>query len=206
MWGVTVGNLIQGTPIDETMTYVGTFWDLLSPYTVLCGVAFVLVFTYHGGLFTSIKTAGPISERARAASLVTGVPTAIGVIALIIASYVCTDLYSSILATIFCALAVVCFLISWAAARTRNTKWGFVFSSLSVILITATYFAGLFPRIMVSSLNPAWSLTITNASSSEYTLALMTAVAVVFVPIVLAYQIWVYWTFRHRVTEKDLHY
>ena len=125
MWGVTVGNLIQGTPIDETMTYVGTFWDLLSPYTVLCGVAFVLVFTYHGGLFTSIKTAGPISERARAASLVTGVPTAIGVIALIIASYVCTDLYSSILATIFCALAVGCFLISWAAARTRNTKWGF---------------------------------------------------------------------------------
>ena len=206
LWGVTVGNLIQGTPIDETMTYVGTFWDLLSPYTVLCGVAFVLVFTYHGGLFTSIKTAGPISERARAASLVTGVPTAIGVIALIIASYVYTDLYSSILATIFCALAVVCFLISWAAARTRNTKWGFVFSSLSVILITATYFAGLFPRIMVSSLNPAWSLTITNASSSEYTLALMTAVAVVFVPIVLAYQIWVYWTFRHRVTEKDLHY
>ena len=92
------------------------------------------------------------------------------------------------------------------ATRTRNTKWGFVFSSLSVILITATYFAGLFPRIMVSSLNPAWSLTITNASSSEYTLALMTAVAVVFVPIVLAYQIWVYWTFRHRVTEKDLHY
>ena len=189
LWGVTVGNLIQGTPIDETMTYVGTFWDLLSPYPVLCGVAFILVFTYHGGLFTSIKTAGPISERARAASLVTGVPTAIGVIALIIAS-----------------LAVVCFLISWAAARTRNTKWGFVFSSLSVILITATYFAGLFPRIMVSSLNPAWSLTITNASSSEYTLALMTAVAVVFVPIVLAYQIWVYWTFRHRVTEKDLHY
>ena len=206
LWGVTVGNLIQGTPIDETMTYIGTFWDLLSPYTVLCGVAFILVFTYHGGLFTSIKTAGPISERARAASLVTGVPTAIGVIALIIASDVYTDLYSSILATIFCALAVVCFLISWAAARTRNTKWGFVFSSLSVILITATYFAGLFPRIMVSSLNPAWSLTITNASSSEYTLALMTAVAVVFVPIVLAYQIWVYWTFRHRVTEKDLHY
>ena len=73
-------------------------------------------------------------------------------------------------------------------------------------MITATYFAGLFPRIMVSSLNPAWSLTITNASSSEYTLALMTAVALVFVPIVLAYQIWVYWTFRHRVTEKDLHY
>ena len=68
LWGVTVGNLIQGTPIDASMTYVGTFFDLLSPYTVLCGIAFILVFTYHGGLFTSIKTAGAVSERARAAS------------------------------------------------------------------------------------------------------------------------------------------
>ncbi len=135
-----------------------------------------------------------------------GVPTAIGALALVGATYVFTDLFNSVLAIVCFALAIVFFLISWGAARTRNTKWGFVFSSLSVILITATYFAGLFPRIMVSSLNPAWSLTITNASSSEYTLALMTAVAVVFVPIVLAYQIWVYWTFRHRVTEKDLHY
>ena len=65
LWGVTVGNLIQGTPIDASMTYVGTFFDLLSPYTVLCGIAFILVFTYHGGLFTSIKTAGAVSEKSR---------------------------------------------------------------------------------------------------------------------------------------------
>lgn len=206
LWGVTVGNLIQGTPIDETMTYVGTFWDLLSPYTVLCGIAFILLFTYHGGLFASIKTAGPISERARAASLVVGVPTAIGALVLVAATYVYTDLFNSVLAIICFAVAIVLFLISWGATRTRNTKWGFVFSSLSVIAVTAAYFAGLFPRIMVSSLNPEWSLTITNAASSDYTLLLMTIVALVFVPIVLAYQIWVYWVFRHRVTEKDLHY
>ena len=65
------------------MIYVGTFFDLLSPYTVLCGIAFILVFTYHGGLFTSIKTAGAVSERARAASLVVGVPTAISALALV---------------------------------------------------------------------------------------------------------------------------
>ncbi len=90
------------------------------------------------------------------------------------------------------------------AARTRNTKWGFVFSSLTVISVTAAYFAGLFPRIMVSSLNPDWSLTIANAGNSTYTLTLMTCVAFVFVPIILVYQSWVYWTFRHRVTEKRL--
>lgn len=206
LWGVTVGNLIQGTPIDETMTYVGTFWDLLSPYTVLCGIAFILLFTYHGGLFSCIKTAGAISERSRAASLVVGVPTAISALALVVATYVYTDLFNSVLAMVCFALAIVFFLVSWGAARTRNTKWGFVFSSLSVISVTAAYFAGLFPRIMVSSLNPEWSLTITNAASSDYTLALMTVVALIFVPIVLAYQIWVYWIFRHRVTEKDLHY
>ncbi len=99
-----------------------------------------------------------------------------------------------------------CSPISWGAARTRNTKWGFVFSSLTVISVTAAYFAGLFPRIMVSSLNPDWSLTIANAGNSTYTLNLMVVELSVFVPIVLAYQIWVYWTFRHRVSEKDLHY
>ena len=146
------------------------------------------------------------SERARAASLVVGVPTAIGALVLVAATYVCTDLFNSVLAIVCFALAIVFFLISWGAARTRNTKWGFVFSSLTVISVTAAYFAGLFPRIMVSSLNPDWSLTIANAGNSTYTLTLMTCVAFVFVPIILVYQSWVYWTFRHRVTEKDLHY
>ena len=206
LWCVTVGNLIQGTPIDESMTYVGTFFDLFSPYTLLCGVAFVLVFTYHGGLFTSIKTSGPISERARAASLVVGVPTAVGALALVGATYAYTDLFDSTLGIVAFAAAIVFFLVSWGAARTRNTKMGFLFSSLTVIMVTVAYFAGLFPRIMVSSLNPAWDLTITNASSSPYTLLLMTVVACIFVPIVLVYQIWTYWIFRHRVSEKDLHY
>jgi len=163
LWGVTVGNLIQGTPIDKDMNFVGGFLDLLSVYTILCGVAFVCVFLYHGALYASVKTTGDISERARAASLVVGVPTAIGALALVGATYVYTDLFNSVLAIVCFALAIVFFLISWGATRTRNTKWGFVFSSLTVISVTAAYFAGLFPRIMVSSLNPEWSLTITNA-------------------------------------------
>ena len=206
LWGIMVGDLIQGTPIDGSMTYVGTISDLFTAYTIPCGIAFVLLFIYHGGLFTSIKTAGPISERARAASLVAGVPAAISIIALAVLTYVYTDLFNSVGALICFTLAILSFLISWGATRTRNTKWGFVFSSLAVILGTVAYFAGLFPRIMVSSLNPEWSLTISNAANSTYTLALMTCVAFVFVPIILVYQSWVYWTFRHRVTEKDLHY
>lgn len=206
LWGVTVGNLIQGTPIDAHMNFVGGFFDLLSPYTILCGIAFILVFVYHGALYTSIKTVGAISERARATALVEGVITAVGALVLVGATYYYTDLFNSTLAAVAFGLAIVCFLISWAFARTRSTGKGFFFSCLTVILVTVAYFAGLFPRIMVSSLDPAWSLTITNAASSQYTLTLMTIVALIFVPIVLIYQAWTYWAFRHRVSEKDLHY
>ena len=206
LWGVTVGNLIQGTPIDAHMNYVGGFFDLLSPYTILCGIAFILVFLYHGALYTCIKTVGAISERARATALVEGVVTAVGALVLVGATYVYTDLFKSTLATVAFAAAIICFLISWGVTRVRRPGLGFVFSCLTVILVTVAYFAGLFPRIMVSSLDPAWSLTVSNASSSTYTLTLMTMVALIFVPIILIYQAWTYWTFRHRVSEEDLHY
>lgn len=206
LWGVTVGNLIQGTPIDAQMNFVGGFFDLLSPYTILCGLAFILVFVYHGALYTAIKTTGPISERARATALVEGVITAVGALVLVGATYYFTDLFNSMIATVAFALCIVFFLISWGFTRVRRPGVGFTFSCLSIISVTAAYFAGLFPRIMVSSLNPAWSLTIKNASSSEYTLTLMTIVALIFVPIVLIYQGWTYWTFRHRVSPDDLHY
>lgn len=206
LWGVTVGNLIQGTPIDAHMNFVGGFFDLLSPYTILCGIAFILVFLYHGALYTCIKTVGAISERARATALVEGVVTAVGALVLVGATYVYTDLFKSTLAAVAFAAAIICFLISWGVTRVRRPGLGFVFSCLTVIFVTVAYFAGLFPRIMVSSLDPAWSLTVSNASSSTYTLTLMTVVALVFVPIILIYQAWTYWTFRHRVSEEDLHY
>ena len=206
LWGVTVGNLIQGTPIDAHMNFVGGFFDLLSPYTILCGIAFILVFLYHGALYTCIKTVDAISERARATALVEGVVTAVGALVLVGATYVYTDLFKSTLAAVAFAAAIICFLISWGVTRVRRPGLGFVFSCLTVIFVTVAYFAGLFPRIMVSSLDPAWSLTVSNASSSTYTLTLMTVVALVFVPIILIYQAWTYWTFRHRVSEEDLHY
>lgn len=206
LWGVTVGNLIHGTPIDASMTYVGSFWDLLNPYALLCGLGFVLVFTFHGGLYTSIKTKGAISERARAASLVVGIVTMIGCFALFLATFAWTDMFHSTLALVAYVIAANLLLVAWIATRMRHTKCGFIFSSLTVIMVTVAYFAGLFPRIMVSSLDPAWSLTIENAASSPYTLALMTVVALVFVPIVLLYKIWTYYTFRQRVSEEDLHY
>lgn len=128
LWGVTVGNLIQGVPIDKDMHYVGTFFDLLSPYTLLCGLAFVLVFAYHGALYTSIKTVGPISERARAFALVEGLITAVGALGLVAATYFLTDLFNSFVATVAFALAIVLFVLSWIVTRMRKTGLGFTFS------------------------------------------------------------------------------
>ncbi len=207
LWGCAVGNLIQGVPIDQTMTFQGNFFTLLSPYTLLTGVAFVLVFAYHGALFTSIRVTGDLSERARATALVVGVITAVGALLLGWANSAATDMYTNNPYSLYAyAAAIVLFVISWASARVRKVGVAFAFSCLTIATITIAYFMGLFPRIMVSSLNPDWSLTIFNASSSEYTLSLMTIVAAIMVPIVLLYQIWSFYTFRKPVSPKDLHY
>ena len=149
LWGVTVGNLIQGTPIDAHMNFVGGFFDLLSPYTILCGIAFILVFLYHGALYTCIKTVGAISERARATALVEGVVTAVGALVLVGATYVYTDLFKSTLAAVAFAAAIICFLISWGVTRVRRPGLGFVFSCLTVIFVTVAYFAGLLRWLLV---------------------------------------------------------
>lgn len=206
LWGVAVGNLIQGTPIDEHMEFVGNFFTLLSPYTILMGVAFVLVFSYHGALYTAIKVTGDLAERARATALVIGVITAVGALVLAWANSYFTDMYNNTLALCAFGTAIVLFIISWIVTRMRKPGIGFLFSVLTIISITVSYFAGLFPRIMVSSLNPAWSLTIENARASQLTLELMTIVACIFVPIVLLYQAWNFWTYKKPVDQENLHY
>jgi cytochrome d ubiquinol oxidase subunit II len=90
----------------------------------------------------------------------------------------------------------------WFVHRGR-LGWAFVFNSVTILLSTLTIFMSLYPRVMVSSLNPEWSLTIYNASSSQYTLTVMTIVALIFVPIVLAYQGWTYWVFRKRISKES---
>ena len=206
LWGVTVCNLIKGVPIDAKMIYVGTFFDLLSPYALAGGIAFVLVFTYHGALYLALKVEGELAERARKMALTVGIFTAVACLTLVGLTYVYTDLFQSTGAGITFWAAIGVFVVSYLLARARRVGWAFVFGGLSIVFITIAYFWGLFPRLMVSSLNPAWNLTITNASSSPYTLKLMTYAAFIFVPIVLAYQGWTYWIFRKRVSPKNLEY
>ncbi|HWR39292.1 MAG TPA: cytochrome d ubiquinol oxidase subunit II [Patescibacteria group bacterium] len=206
LWGVAVTNLIKGTPIDAKMQFVGNFFDLLSPYTLVGGVAFLLVFIFHGALYLTLKVEGELAERARQAAIRVGPLTAVACLALVAMTYGYTDLFTKTGAGICLWAAVVAFVTAYGLTWIKRCGWAFLASALTVALTTVAFFWGLFPRLMVSSLNPAWSLTVHNASSSPYTLQIMTVAALLLVPVVLVYQGWVYWIFRQRVSAKQLEY
>lgn len=206
LWGVAVTNLIQGIPINAKMQYAGTFFDLLSPYTLVGGIAFLLVFLFHGASFLTLRVEGKLIERARQTAVKIGVLAAIAFLSLVGLTYTNTDLFKSVFASIALGGAVVVFVLGYALLWMKKFGWAFTMSGLAIVFTTVAFFSGLFPRIMVSSLNPMWSLTVYNASSSVYTLKIMSWAALALVPVVLAYQGWTYWVFRKRVSAKQLEY
>jgi len=206
LWGVAVTNLIQGIPINGKMQYAGTFFDLLSPYTLVGGIAFLLVFLFHGALFLTLRVEGELIERSRKAAVKIGLLAALVFLSLVGLTYTNTDLFKSGLASSALWGAVAVFVAGYVLLWLKRFGWAFAMSGLAIAFTTIAFFSGLFPRIMVSSLNPTWSLTIYNAASSAYTLKIMSFAALALVPIVLAYQGWTYWVFRKRVTAKELEY
>ncbi len=206
LWGVAVTNLIQGIPINSKMQYAGTFFDLLSPYTLVGGIAFLLVFLFHGALFLTLRVEGELIERSRKAAVKIGLVAAVVFLSLVGLTYTNTDLFKSALASSALWGAVAVFVAGYVLLWLKRFGWAFAMSGLAIAFTTIAFFSGLFPRIMVSSINPAWSLTIHNAASSAYTLKIMSFAALALVPIVLAYQGWTYWVFRKRVTAKELEY
>ncbi len=209
LWGVAMGNLLRGVPIDADKTYVGSFFTLLNPYGLAAGLATLAVFTLHGAVFLTLKTDGPLRVRARQWALKLWLPA----VALLFLFALLTALMTDVLDRlgynpgVVPAVAVVSLvLVRYFLLRDRE-GWAFIMTALGIVFSTVTVFMGLFPRLMVSSLNPDWSLTIYNASSSPYTLKVMTIVALLLVPVVLVYQGWTYWIFRKRLTvESELEY
>jgi len=209
LWGVALANILRGVPIDANKNYVGGFFNLLNPYALLAGVTSLVGFTLHGAIFLSLRTRDAMLDRARATANRLWVPAAALLIALAVASAFGTDLLSrpGVLALAAPILAIVAVLVEGWFLKNKRYGWAFVLSGLAIALTVISAFAGLYPRVMVSSLNPQWSLTIYTASSTPYTLRLMTIVAAIFVPIVLLYQGWTYWVFRERVgREQPLKY
>jgi cytochrome d ubiquinol oxidase subunit II len=205
LWGVAFSNLIGGVPIDADMQYAGGFWDLLSPYALAGGLASLTAFALHGAIFLSLKTKGELAQRAQNAAARLWVPAVVAGALFVVAGFVATDMYSRVgfvLALLPLGAAAALLASGWLVRQGRH-GWAFAMTSLTIALSAVTVAIGLYPRLMVSDLNPEWSLTIYNASSSPYTLTVMTIVALVFVPIVLLYQGWSYWIFRKRIGRED---
>ncbi|WP_126630313.1 cytochrome d ubiquinol oxidase subunit II [Dictyobacter alpinus] len=207
LWGVAISNIIEGVPIDSHMNYVGGFWNLLNPYALLGGLTFVSLFLLHGAIFLNLRTEGEMRERALKAAKRLWAPAVICVFLFVGLGYFTTDVFGRLgvdpgIAPLGAGVALL--LVLWLLQR-GHSGWAFCMTGLTIALSTLTIFQGLFPRVMISSLNPAWNLTIYNASSSPYTLTIMSWIAITFVPIVLAYQIWNYWVFRQRLQKPIEH-
>jgi cytochrome d ubiquinol oxidase subunit II len=202
--GVAFANLVKGVPIDAQFRYVGGFFNLLNPYALLGGVATTLVFLLHGSIFLSMKTIGKMAQKAR--QIATRFwPIVVGVLLIfLVATYIYTDILAHLGVNpgVIPVAGIATILLAGYFIRRDFNGWAFVMTSVTIAFSLVTMFMILYPRVMISSLNPAWSLTIENASSSPYTLTVMTVIALIFVPIVLAYQGWSYWVFRQRIEGK----
>jgi cytochrome d ubiquinol oxidase subunit II len=208
--GVAFANLARGLPIDEHMMFTGNLVTLLNPYGLLGGLATVALFLLHGGIFLTLKTDDHLRIRAEAFTRKLWLPAVVLMLLQIVATFFFTDFIEHlgvVLITVPVLSLVAPLLAGWFVLRKRN-GWGFVMTALTVVLFQVTYFLILFPRVMISSTNPLFSLDIWNASSSPYTLKVMTIVAAIFIPIVLVYQAYTYWVFRKRVSveKKNLVY
>ncbi len=203
IFGVAVGNLLLGVPLDAKMTYVGGFWNLLNPFALIVGVTFVLLFLLHGALFLGLRTEGALQKRATSTALGLWLPTVIAAVALLVVAFFQTPLFAGGLAGwLLAGAAAVALVASGLLARARPGL-AFTLTALTIILVTVATFRALFPNVMISTLDVKHSLTIYNASSSPYTLKVMTIVALTLVPVVLAYQGWTYWIFRKRLTTTS---
>jgi cytochrome d ubiquinol oxidase subunit II len=206
LFGVAFGNIFQGLPMDAG-GYHGSLLSLLNPYGILTGLFFVLLFLVHGSLWISVKTEGDLS--ARASGLAGKLWFILLVVAVSFLAYtaLATNLYANYLNAfawfLFPALAVLSLLGTKFFITQGKNLAAFYSSCLTILTVTFTGVVGLFPNLIPSSLDPAYSLTIYNSSSSIYTLKIMTVVALVFVPVVIAYQIWSYRIFRNRLSPQS---
>jgi cytochrome d ubiquinol oxidase subunit II len=206
LWGVAFANLVQGMEIevvDGNHQLVGGFFSLLTPFTVLGGVMTAVVFLTHGAVFLALKTDGEVRERAGVlAQRLSVVSLAVAGVWAVLAQ----TLYSAHTLTwvplVVAAAALVGVVV---ATRARREGWAFVLNAVAIVAAVVLIFGVMYPNVMPSSIDPAFSLSILEAASTQATLTVMSVVALLLVPVVLAYQGWTYWVFRKRISTDEIH-
>jgi cytochrome d ubiquinol oxidase subunit II len=206
--GVAFANIFRGIPLDADGIMHGNLITLLNPYGLAGGVLFVLLFTVHGSLWLTIKGEGVLMERGAAMAARLWPALLVVAVIFLVATAFATDLYDNLLRWpflwIFPLLAVAGLVGSrfFLAKQEYWKAWGS--SAATIIGATAFGVSGLYPRLLPSSLDEAFSMTAFNSSSSPLTLKIMLGVVAVFVPLVLIYQFWVYKTFSFKIGAADL--
>jgi cytochrome d ubiquinol oxidase subunit II len=199
--GIALADLLHGLPINSAQNFTGSFWDLLQPYAVWTGVTLVLVCLLHGATFLALKTTGDMHERSRMLARRVAPFTGAFVIGFIIWTHITasTTFFLNFieLLAILAVLAVI-----WLVYAGRD-GWAFATTTVTIASCILAIFVNLYPNVMVSSTNPAYNLTVHNTASPPYSLKAMTIVVVVFLPLVLLYQVWTYYVFRRRVSRSE---
>jgi cytochrome bd ubiquinol oxidase subunit II len=204
LWGVGFANIVHGVPMDAHHEVTATIWDLLHPYALLGGLVTLTLFLAHGAIFLTLRTRGVLLDRARDVAR-----WSTRVAALLLAGFMAwtasdqaaggTKVSALALAVLAVASAVA---VPFVLAR-RREGIAFALSAGAIALLFVSLFVWLYPDALSSTTSGAFDLTLRQASSSQYTQIVMTVVAVLLVPVVLAYQAWTYWVFRHRLGSDD---
>lgn len=196
LWGVAFANIVAGVPINADGDYTGTLLTLLNPFGLLGGVVTASLFLLHGLHFVALKTEGEIHERAKAMSFKVAPVTIVAGATFLIWNQLERGEPWTWVPVLVAAVGLVASVL---ATRAGRDGWAFLGTGIAIAAAVLALFGSLYPDVMPSTTDPAFSLTVENASSTPYTLRIMSWVAVIMTPVVLAYQAWSYWVFRKRI-------
>jgi len=207
LWGVAVANIVQGVPLDADHEFTGSLLTLLNPYGLLGGLTTLLLFFTHGVYFVALKTDGQVAADARRLAGRAGLLTIVVAAAFLVWTVGMAfgegrDL--ALVTAVLAAVAAVLLIASWISNARGREGWAFGFGAFTIVTAVLAVWFALFPYVMPSTTDPAGALTIENASSTDYTLTIMSWAALVFLPLVLAYQGWTYWVFRKRISRTRI--
>ncbi|KPA16675.1 cytochrome d ubiquinol oxidase subunit II [Candidatus Magnetomorum sp. HK-1] len=210
LFGIAFANIFQGIPFDNNGIFYGDLLTFINPYALLGGILFVLLFLSHGAIWLSIKTDGPLQEKAQ--NLVVKLwPTLVtAALVFVAASRYATQLFDNYQKNPVFYLIIVLAVLALLAVRFfvyQQQFWKAWFSS-AIAIFSCTFFGiiGLYPNMFPSKIDSAFHLTAHNASSSPLTLTIMLVVVLLFIPVVIGYQVWAYYLFKDKINEADLIY
>ncbi|WP_251869231.1 cytochrome d ubiquinol oxidase subunit II [Enterococcus italicus] len=201
-FGLLFISLVQGMPIDADGNMTATFTDYVNVFSVVGGVALTLLFYLHGLNYISLKTEGPVREHARNYAKLLYYVLYVGLVLFAVLMYFQTDFFAknAVLTTVLVVAIVLLTIFANVSVFKEKELAAFLASGLTLVVLVVLLFTGLFPRVMISSLGSQFDILIKDASSTPYTLKLMTYISFTLLPFVLAYTAWAYYVFRRRVT------